>query len=71
MILRRLFPHPFLSALLVAIWMLLVNRFSWGSLTFALFLGDPDTGDYRALLARSRKDQRGRQDRQLCRAGDL
>lgn len=39
MIIRRLFPHPFLSALLVAIWMLLVNRFSWGSLSFALILG--------------------------------
>ena len=38
MILRRLFPHPFLSALLVIVWMLLVNRFAWGSLVFAIIL---------------------------------
>ncbi|MBU3030045.1 Na+/H+ antiporter subunit E [Paracoccus marinaquae] len=36
---RRLFPHPYLSALLVVIWMLLVNRFTWGSLVFAVILG--------------------------------
>lgn len=36
---RRLFPHPFLSALLILIWMMLVNRFAWGSLVFAVFLG--------------------------------
>lgn len=36
---RRLFPHPYLSALLVLIWMLLVNRFAWGSLVFAVMLG--------------------------------
>ncbi|MDB6176436.1 Na+/H+ antiporter subunit E [Paracoccus sp. Z330] len=35
---RRLFPHPYLSALLVVIWMLLVNRFAWGSLVFAVIL---------------------------------
>ncbi|SNT76585.1 Na+/H+ antiporter subunit E [Paracoccus seriniphilus] len=35
---RRIFPHPYLSALLVLIWMLLVNRFAWGSLVFALIL---------------------------------
>lgn len=35
---RRLFPHPYLSALLVLIWMLLVNRFAWGSLVFAILL---------------------------------
>ena len=39
MILRRLFPHPFLSATLVVIWLLLVNRFAWGSLVFAIILG--------------------------------
>ncbi|SES86241.1 Na+/H+ antiporter subunit E [Paracoccus homiensis] len=35
---RRIFPHPYLSALLVLIWMLLVNRFAWGSLVFAVIL---------------------------------
>lgn len=35
---RRLFPHPYLSALLVLIWMLLVNRFAWGSLVFAVII---------------------------------
>lgn len=35
---RRLFPHPYLSALLVLIWLLLVNRFAWGSLVFAVIL---------------------------------
>ena len=35
---RRLFPHPYLSALLVLVWMLLVNRFAWGSLVFAIML---------------------------------
>lgn len=36
---RRLFPHPYLSALLVLIWMLLVNRLTLGSLVFAIILG--------------------------------
>ncbi|MFV0386784.1 Na+/H+ antiporter subunit E [Paracoccus sp. (in: a-proteobacteria)] len=36
---RRIFPHPYLSALLVLIWMALVNRFAWGSLVFAVILG--------------------------------
>lgn len=36
---RRIFPHPYLSALLVLTWMLLVNRFAWGSLVFAIMLG--------------------------------
>lgn len=36
---RRLFPHPLLSALLVVVWMMLVNRFAWGSLVFAAMLG--------------------------------
>lgn len=35
----RIFPHPYLSALLVLIWMGLVNRFAWGSLVFAVILG--------------------------------
>ncbi|MDO5632078.1 MAG: Na+/H+ antiporter subunit E [Paracoccus sp. (in: a-proteobacteria)] len=37
--LRRLFPHPMLSLLLIVVWMLLVNRFAWGSLVFAIILG--------------------------------
>ncbi|MDO5613263.1 MAG: Na+/H+ antiporter subunit E [Paracoccus sp. (in: a-proteobacteria)] len=36
---RRLFPHPMLSLLLIVVWMLLVNRFAWGSLVFATILG--------------------------------
>lgn len=35
---RRLFPHPYLSATLVIVWLLLVNRFAWGSLVFAIIL---------------------------------
>lgn len=35
---RRIFPHPYLSVLLVVIWLLLVNRFAWGSLVFAVIL---------------------------------
>ena len=35
---RRLFPHPYLSAVLVIVWLLLVNRFAWGSLVFAIIL---------------------------------
>lgn len=35
---RRLFPHPLLSALLVICWMLLVNRFALGSLVMAALL---------------------------------
>ena len=34
----RLFPHPILSVLLVVTWLLLVNDFRWGSLTFGLIL---------------------------------
>ncbi|MDO5706613.1 MAG: Na+/H+ antiporter subunit E [Paracoccus sp. (in: a-proteobacteria)] len=37
--LRRLFPHPMLSILLIVVWMLLVNRFAWGSLVWATILG--------------------------------
>ncbi|MDO5641429.1 MAG: Na+/H+ antiporter subunit E [Paracoccus sp. (in: a-proteobacteria)] len=35
---KRLFPHPYLSALLVLTWLLLVNDFRYGSLIFALIL---------------------------------
>ena len=35
---KRLFPHPYLSVLLVLIWLLLVNDFRWGSLVFGLIL---------------------------------
>ena len=37
--LRRLFPHPYLTLLLVVVWMLLVNQLKLGSLVFALCLG--------------------------------
>lgn len=37
--LRKLFPHPFLTLLLVVTWLLLVNGFSTGSLVFGLILG--------------------------------
>lgn len=36
---RRLFPHPILSVLLVVTWLLLVNEFRWGSLVFGMILG--------------------------------
>lgn len=36
---RRLFPHPMLSLLLVLLWMGLVNRWAWGSLVFAGLVG--------------------------------
>lgn len=36
---RRLLPHPWLSLTLVIVWMMLVNRFAWGSLVFAILLG--------------------------------
>jgi multicomponent K+:H+ antiporter subunit E len=35
---RRLYPHPLLSALLVITWMLLVNRTALGSLVMAVIL---------------------------------
>ncbi|WBU56467.1 Na+/H+ antiporter subunit E [Paracoccus sediminicola] len=35
---RRLFPHPYLSVLLVLTWLLLVNEFRWGSLVFGIIL---------------------------------
>ena len=37
--LRKLFPHPYLTLLLVIIWMLLVNQLKLGSLIFAVILG--------------------------------
>lgn len=37
--LRRLFPHPLLTLLLVLTWMLLVNGTKLGSLVFAVILG--------------------------------
>ncbi|UXU75390.1 MULTISPECIES: Na+/H+ antiporter subunit E [unclassified Paracoccus (in: a-proteobacteria)] len=36
---RRLFPHPWLSLVLTATWLLLVNGWSVGSLIFAAMLG--------------------------------
>jgi multicomponent K+:H+ antiporter subunit E len=37
--LKRLFPHPYLSLTLVALWFLLVNEWKIGSLVMAVFLG--------------------------------
>lgn len=37
--LRKIFPHPYLTLLLVITWMLLVNQFKLGSIVFALILG--------------------------------
>ncbi|GHC23797.1 MULTISPECIES: Na+/H+ antiporter subunit E [Gemmobacter] len=36
--LRKILPHPGLSALLILTWLLLVNDFKWGSLVFATIL---------------------------------
>ena len=36
---RRLFPHPYLTLLLVILWMLLVNQVQLGSLLMAVVLG--------------------------------
>lgn len=36
--LRKLFPHPYLSLLLILTWMMLVNEFKWGSVVFATML---------------------------------
>ncbi|MFD2740282.1 Na+/H+ antiporter subunit E [Sulfitobacter aestuarii] len=38
-LLQRLFPHPFLTALLVLVWCLLVNGLSLGTLVFGMILG--------------------------------
>ena len=37
--LRRVFPHPLLTALLTIVWCLLVNRPSSGAVAFGLILG--------------------------------
>ena len=37
--LRRLLPHPWLTALLTVIWLMLVNRLSLESLIFGAMLG--------------------------------
>ena len=37
--LRRLFPHPWLTVLLTLVWLMLVNGFSAGSVVFGLILG--------------------------------
>ena len=37
--LRRLYPHPFLTLLLIVSWMLLVNQAKIGSLVMAVILG--------------------------------
>ncbi|MEO0750598.1 MAG: Na+/H+ antiporter subunit E [Pseudomonadota bacterium] len=37
--LRRVFPHPLLTALLTVVWCLLVNRPSSGAVAFGLLLG--------------------------------
>lgn len=36
---RKLFPHPYLTLLLIVTWMMLVNQFTLGSLIFAVILG--------------------------------
>ncbi|RAZ86115.1 Na+/H+ antiporter subunit E [Cereibacter johrii] len=36
---RRLFPHPWLTVTLIVVWMLLVNKLALGSLVFAVLLG--------------------------------
>lgn len=36
---RRLLPHPGLSAMLVVVWMLLVNAFTFGALFLAVVFG--------------------------------
>ncbi|MDP5216927.1 Na+/H+ antiporter subunit E [Ruegeria sp. 2205SS24-7] len=38
-LLRRIFPHPFLTLLLTLVWQLLVNDLSLNSLLFGFFLG--------------------------------
>lgn len=37
--LRKLFPHPYLTLLLILTWMLLVNQLKLGSLVLAVILG--------------------------------
>jgi len=35
----KLLPHPILTAILAAVWVLLINDFSWGTAVFGLLLG--------------------------------
>ncbi|MDO5603854.1 MAG: Na+/H+ antiporter subunit E [Paracoccus sp. (in: a-proteobacteria)] len=35
---KRLFPHPYLSVLLVLTWLMLVNDFRYGSLVFGMII---------------------------------
>jgi multicomponent K+:H+ antiporter subunit E len=37
--LKRLFPHPYLTLTLIVLWFLLVNQWKLGSLVMAIFLG--------------------------------
>jgi multicomponent K+:H+ antiporter subunit E len=37
--LKRLFPHPYLTLTLIVLWFLLVNQWKIGSLVMAIFLG--------------------------------
>jgi multicomponent K+:H+ antiporter subunit E len=37
--LKRLFPHPYLTVTLIVLWFLLVNHLKIGSLVMAVFLG--------------------------------
>lgn len=36
---RRIFPHPYLTILLLLVWLMLVNKLAVGSVIFGLFLG--------------------------------
>lgn len=36
---RRIFPHPYLTLLLTAVWLMLVNQITPGSATFGVILG--------------------------------
>lgn len=38
-LMRRILPHPGVSLIVALVWMMLVNRFAWGSLVFAVVLG--------------------------------
>ena len=41
---RRVFPHPYLTLVLVMVWLLLVNRMNLGSLIFAVILATAVAG---------------------------
>lgn len=62
---RRLYPHPWLSLTLVLVWMLLVNR--WAVSGLCGHRGDRGAADDRALLARGARLQPSGQDPRLCR----